>query len=86
MAAPARQPSSRGEIERLFKGVGTFYATSDRSDAEPGQVGAQSSYVMQVQEMDEYVLDFIRVLREVYASLHRHSFEPLGSLIDHKGE
>jgi hypothetical protein len=86
MAAPVRQPFSRGEIERLFEGVGTSHATNDRPDVEPGQVGAQSPYVMQVQEMDEYALDFIRVLREMYGSLQRRSFEPLGSFIDHKGE
>ncbi len=86
-AAHLRQPVMRGEIERLFQGVETSYATNDRLEAESGQVAPYDACVKQVQEMDRHVLDCIRALRSMHTRLDSQSFEPLSALrnFDRKG-
>lgn len=86
--AHLRQPVMRGEIERLFQGVETSYATNDRLDVEPGQVAPYGACVKQVQEMDEYVSDYIRALRWMHTRLDCQSFEPRSTVrnFDRKGE
>ncbi|WP_018896467.1 hypothetical protein [Rhizobium sp. 2MFCol3.1] len=87
LAAPVLQPVSRGEIESFFQSVGAGFVSDVQLGVGSTQADAGDRCVKQVHEMDEYVLNFIRVLREIDTCFNRRTFEPLSIVkkIDRKG-
>jgi hypothetical protein len=62
--APVRHPAARGEIERRFRTVSTHYSGT-RFNRGPGEVGAAELNAPGSVEVDEYVCESIRVMREM---------------------
>jgi hypothetical protein len=86
--AQVRHPVLRSGIERFSQSVGTEFVFDVQLGMEPAQARAGGPCVKQVHEMDNFILDVIRVFREIDTCFERRTFEPLSIVnkIDRKGE
>jgi hypothetical protein len=65
VAAPVRQPFMRGKIERFFRSAKTGYLSDEELDLGQPEAFVGNPSALQVQEIDDYVCDLLRILYEM---------------------